>query len=79
MLSFSLQALCLNTLLTGRAVFPTGLRTLVATDMEVLTWEERNNLTKNVIQEAEHIFLARTHHDILYTPNSSQRPLLTFA
>ena len=47
--------------------------------MEVLTWEERNNLTKDVIQEAEHIFLARTHHDILYTPNSSQRPLLTFA
>ena len=79
MLTVSLQAFCLNALLAGRTILPAGLRTFVTTNVEILAREKRHHFANNILQEVEHIFLARTHHDILNTPYHSRSPLLALA
>ena len=59
MLAISLQVLILDALLTSRTILPTHLRALITTDMEVFAWEERHHLTEHILQETEHILLAR--------------------
>ena len=78
-LAVSLQAFSLDALLAGRTVLPAGLRALVTTDVEIFAREERHYLANDILQEVEHIFLTRTHHDILNTPNHSRSPLLALA
>ena len=78
-LAVGLQAFVLDAFLAGRTMLPAGLRTLVATNVEILAWEERHYLADDVLQEVEHVFLARTHHDVLNTPNHTWSPLLALA
>ena len=79
MLAVGLQSFVLDAFLAGRTMLPAGLRTLVATDVEILAWEERHYLADDVFQEVEHVLLTRTHHDVLNTPNHSWSPLLALA
>ena len=76
-LAIALKMLVNNTLLTSRAGFPTGFRALVATYMEIFAREERHHFLEDIIQEMEHQFLTRTHHDVLNTPNHSWSPLFS--
>ena len=74
-----LQVLVGNAFLAGGASFPTGLGALVATNVEVFAGEQRYHFLKDVVEEVEHQFFARAHHNIFNAPYGAQRPLFALA
>ena len=62
----------LDAFLAFRALLPACLWTFVATDVEIFAREQRHHFVNHVLQELEHVFLARAHHHILNAPNDAR-------
>ena len=57
-----------DTCLAFRAFFPTGTRSFVATDMNILRWEDLNDFTHYIFQELHRLVVTDTEHIFKYTP-----------
>ena len=70
MLAVTLDAQRLDTCLTFRTFFPTGLRTFVTTYMDVFRREEFHDFSKYIFDELQHVIITCTKYIVRYTPLS---------
>ena len=57
--------MCVNRVVRSRRVFGSGVGRVVGRDMEVVRWEERKNVSKDVMEEGEDMLVGGRDEDMV--------------